>query len=127
MIAKVYCNCKYPAENSQVVLLPDGFKPGDTATASVWTKGVAFVKAADHEALRFRISIVWLDAAGKELRRDDSPYLKGTGKWEKLEYTTLGSPAGAKSLRFVLIHDLTNHESWHKAALDNADLRFNTR
>ncbi|MGB9619240.1 MAG: hypothetical protein ACPL7K_02370 [Armatimonadota bacterium] len=125
MIARIYNNVKYSTENSQKVLLPGWFKPGDTVTASVWTRGVAFANASDHDALRFRVSIIWLDKDDKEIRRDDSPYLKGTGRWEKLEFTTPGSPAGAVSLRFILVHDLTNHADWHKAALDNADLRFN--
>ena len=122
MIATVYNNTKYAAENSQTVLPPAGFAAGKTLTAAVWTKGVAFAGATDHGALRFRISVVFLDAEGKQIRRDDSPFVLGSGKWEKLEFTTGGAPDGACSIRLILVHENTNSEGWHKAALDNVEL-----
>jgi|GEM_PF-896846 len=126
-ITRAYNYSKYPTENSQTVLVPPGFKPGDTVSAWVWTKGVAFAGATDNDALRFRIAIAFLGADDKELRRDESPFIKGTGKWEKLEFTTSGAPAGTQSIRLILIHENTNAAHWHKAALDNAGLRFGSK
>lgn len=127
-IMKAYCGTKYAHENSQTVLVPQGFKAGGTVTASVWCKGLAQVDAVNHDAVRFRVSIELLDKpGGKVLRRDDSPLMKGTGKWEKLEYTSKPAPEGTGAVRLVLMHENTDYNSWHKAAMDNADLRFNLK
>lgn len=124
MIAKVYNNTKYPAENSQMVLVPADFRAGGTVRASVWTKGIAFANATDHDSLRFRITVAFLGTGGKELGREDSQFLKGTGKWEKLEFTTSAAPHGTEAIRLIILHENTNPASWHKAALDKVELRF---
>lgn len=126
-LMKAYCGTKYAAENSQVVLAPAGFKVGDKVTASVWCNGLAQVDATDHDAVRFRVSVQFRGADGKELRRDDSPLLKGAGRWEKLAFTTGGTPEGTHSIRLILMHENTNDHSWHKAAMDNVELRFGAK
>lgn len=123
MITKVYNETGYPAQNSQTVRAPEGFGSGKVK-ASAWTRGVAFAKATDHSAIRFRISLVFLDTNGRELRRDDSPYLMGTGKWEKLSFESCAAPVETASVRLILLHENTNPKGWHKAAVDNVRLEF---
>lgn len=127
-IMKAYCGTSYANENSQTVLVPDGFKAGDTVTASVWCKGTAEVDATNPDAVRFRAIIEFLDRpGGNVLQRDESAALKGSGKWEQLSFTTKPAPDGTKAVRLVLRHENTDNKSWHKAALDNAELKFNLR
>ena len=127
LVVKAYCGTKYGEENSQVVTVPVGFAQGDTVSASAWCKGVAMVDATDHTKVRFRISVEFRDSKGKVLKREDSPLKKGTGKWEKLEFTTGGAPAGTETVRLILRHENLDDHSWHMAGLDNAQIRFNSK
>lgn len=127
-IMKTYNGTSYAAENSQVVLVPEGFGAGDTVTAWAWVKGLAQVEATNHDAVRFRISVEFLDRpGGNVLRRDETPLRRGTGEWDRLELVTGGAPEGTGAVRLVLMHENTDPHSWHKAAIDNAGLVFGSR
>jgi hypothetical protein len=124
MIEKAWCRTKGAFENHQVVLFPDTLGAGTTVTASAWLKGIAPAEATDHEAVRFRLSIAFEDAGGRELLRSDSPLVTGTGQWEKLVFTTPGAPEGSARAKFIVFHENTNADGWHMAFIDSAEIEF---
>lgn len=124
LIQTAWHGTKYRREYSQVVLVPEGFRAGGTVTVSASVKGVAPAEATDHEAVRFRIGILFLDGQGRELRRDDSPLYRGTGAWERVEFTSGGAPEGTAAVKIVLMLENINEHGWHMAFIDNVELEF---